>query len=46
MDHLPDILPHVRYMPSGQVVVVSIVAAFAFVVYKVIIPLETSKDYC
>jgi hypothetical protein len=40
MDHLPDILPHARYMPSGRVVVVSIVAAVVFVAYKVFVPLH------
>ncbi|KAI4947599.1 hypothetical protein J4E91_006419 [Alternaria rosae] len=36
MEHLPDIIPHARYMPSGHIVVVSIFAAVVFVVYKVL----------
>lgn len=40
MDYLPDILPHVRYMPAGHVVVVLIVVAVVFVAYKVFVPLH------
>ncbi|RYO26546.1 Phenylacetate 2-hydroxylase [Alternaria arborescens] len=36
MDHMPDIVPHVRYLPSGHVAVVSIVAIAVFVIYKLL----------
>jgi len=44
MEHLPDIVPHARYMPSGHIVVVSIIAAVAFVAYKVFYSSGPSYD--
>ena len=45
MEHLPDIVPHARYVPSGHIVVVSIVAAFVFVAYKVFTSFESGQDW-
>lgn len=35
MNHLPDLLPHIRSITSGYVVTISFVAAVLFTVYKV-----------
>jgi hypothetical protein len=43
MDHLPDIVPHARYLPSGHVAVVSFVAIAIFVIYKVSMPLNARR---
>ena len=43
MDHMPDIVPHARYLPSGHVAVVSIVAIAVFVIHKVSIPLNAKR---
>lgn len=37
MNHSPDLLPHVRYMPSGHVLAVAIAASLTFLLYKVLI---------
>ena len=44
MEHLADIVPHARYIPSGHIVVVSIVAAVVFVAYKVFLSSEPTYD--
>jgi len=35
MNYMPDLLPRVRYMPSGHVVAVAIAATLIFLLYKV-----------
>jgi hypothetical protein len=37
MERLPEIVPHVMYMPSSYVVLVSTVAVVIFIAYKVLV---------
>ena len=45
MNHSPDLLPHMRYMPSGHVIAVAIAAGLTFLLYKVLAVYVTLDTY-